>query len=374
MTIAPRAPRADAETSARSEHRGAFTTQADSRLSLSPLARARTTAIVFWGNLVCQMGIILTGGAVRLTGSGLGCSQWPNCEPGRFTPELTLESGLHPFIEFGNRTLTGVLGVFSIAVLVIALRWLGHKGRGFRRLAWIPFLGTVLQAVIGKFVVELDLHPGLVSPHFLISPVIVAVSAVLVFRLYHGDGAPRLLVPRPMVALYVAFAAVGFVVLVLGTVVTGTGPHSGDSTLIYRFPIDPRMISWLHADAVMLFTGLLLGLLIALYAVRAPRPPRTAALALVALSIAQAVIGYAQYFTGLPELLVALHLLGAALFAGGIAWLGAALWTWSPAEPVADLLVLDEAAAERRVAPADAAPAASNATARPAPSSEEPRP
>lgn len=344
MTTAPQT-RADSSVIAMPELGRSFTTRPDPRLRWGATARERITAFVFWGNLICQMGIILTGGAVRLTGSGLGCSDWPNCEPGRFTPVLTLESGIHPLVEFGNRSLTGVLAFFSVALLLVSLRWLTHKGRGFLMLAWMPFIGTALQAIIGAFVVKLDLHPGLVSPHFLLSPLLVAASAVLVFRLYHGDGARRLLVPRPMVALFAVFAAIGFAVLVLGTIVTGTGPHSGDSSLIYRFPIDPRMISWLHADAVMLFTGILIGLLIALYAVRAPQPPRTAAIALVVLTFVQAAVGYSQFFAGLPEILVAIHLVGAALFAGGIAWLGAALFTWSPAEPVADLLALDAAAA-----------------------------
>ena len=283
---------------------------------------------MFWGNLICQMGIILTGGLVRLTASGLGCSDWPNCEPGRFTPELTLESGIHPLIEFGNRSLTGVLSVFAIGVLLVSWRWLRHKGAGFLRLAWAPLIGTALQAIIGMLVVKLHLHPGLVSPHFLISPVIVAFSTILLVRLYEGDGRARAAVPRPLLWLFGMFAVTGFVVLVLGTIVTGTGPHSGDASEITRIPMDPRMASWLHADAVMLFCGLLVGLVIALHAIRARRAALRAAWAMVALTAVQALVGYAQFFAGLPEALVAMHLVGAALFAGGIAWVGSTLVTW----------------------------------------------
>ena len=311
------------------EQHGRLSTQPDPRLpSWSAASRARIAAIAFWGNLICQMGIILSGGAVRLTASGLGCSTWPNCEPGQFTPELTLEAGIHPFVEFGNRTLTGVLGVFAIAVLLVSWRWLRHKGVGFRRLAWVPLIGTALQAIIGAFVVRLDLHPGLVSPHFLISPVIVAASTVLVVRLYEGDGTARRTVPWSTVALYAAIAALGFTVLVLGTLVTGTGPHSGDDGEITRIAIDPRLISQIHAASVWLFCALLAVLLVLLH--RDPRSAqaRVSAWALVALTAVQGVIGYVQYFTGLPELLVFFHLLGAALFAAGIAWVGARLVTW----------------------------------------------
>lgn len=315
------------------EQHGRISTLPDPRLpSWSAARRARIAAIAFWGNLVCQMGIILSGGAVRLTGSGLGCSTWPNCEPGQFTPELTLEAGIHPFVEFGNRTLAGVLGIFAMAVLLVSWRWLRHKGVGFRRLAWVPLIGTALQAIIGAFVVWLDLHPGLVSPHFLISPVIVAASTVLVVRLYDGDGTARRVVGWPTVGLYAVLAAVGFTVLVLGTLVTGTGPHSGDDGEITRIAIDPLLISRIHAGSVWLFCGLLAVLLVLLYRSAGGRQVRTAAWTLVGLTALQGVIGYVQFFTGLPELLVFFHLLGAALFAAGIAWVGARLVTWRAAE------------------------------------------
>lgn len=315
------------------EQHGRINTLPDPRLpSWSASRRARIAAIAFWGNLVCQMGIILSGGAVRLTGSGLGCSTWPNCEPGQFTPELTLEAGIHPFVEFGNRTLTGVLGIFAIAVLLVSWRWLRHKGVGFRRLAWVPLIGTALQAIIGAFVVWLDLHPGLVSPHFLISPVIVAASTVLVVRLYEGDGSARRVVGWATVGLYAGLAAVGFTVLVLGTLVTGTGPHSGDDGDITRIAIDPLLISRIHAGSVWLFCGLLVVLLVLLHRSARGRQARIAAWTLVALTVLQGVIGYVQFFTGLPELLVFFHLLGAALFAAGIAWVGARLITWRTAE------------------------------------------
>lgn len=323
------------------ERHGRITTLPDPRLrSWGPRRRARLAAIAFWGNLICQMGIILSGGAVRLTASGLGCSTWPHCEPGQFTPELTLASGIHPFVEFGNRCLTGVLTVFAVAVLIVSWRWLRHKGAGFRRLALVPLIGTFLQAIIGAFVVWFDLHPGLVSPHFLISPLLTAVSMVLLVRLHDGDGAVRLAVPGRAVALFVPLAAMGFTVLVLGTIVTGTGPHSGDSGEITRIAIDPVTASRVHALAVYVFCALLIALLVMLHRARARREALVALWWLAGLTVLQGIIGYVQYFLGLPELIVFLHLVGAALFAAGIAWVGARLVTWqdpagaAPAEPV----------------------------------------
>ena len=311
------------------ERHGHITTLPDPRLTgWGPARRARIAAVVFWGNLICQMGIILSGAAVRLTGSGLGCSSWPNCEPGQFTPELTMASGIHPFVEFGNRSLTGVLTVFAIALLLVSRRWLGHKGRSFRVLTWVPLIGTALQALIGAFVVWMDLHPGLVSPHFLISPVLAATSAVLLARLYDGDGRTRLAVPRTAMTLFVPLAVVGFVVLLLGTIVTGTGPHSGDAGSITRINASPVVVSRIHALSVYLFCALLAALLVVLHRTGARRAARTAAWALVVLTLLQGVIGYVQYFTGLPTLIVFLHLIGAALFGAGIAWVGARLVTW----------------------------------------------
>lgn len=311
-------------------------------LGLSAANRARIAAVVFWGNLVCQIGIIVSGGVVRLTSSGLGCSTWPNCEPGQFTPELTMEAGIHPFIEFGNRTLTGVLGVFAVTLLLVSLLWLGHKGSSLRWLSLVPLIGTAVQAIVGMVVVHADLHPGVVSPHFLISPILVAVSTVLLFRLYDGD-APRRrsLVPGAMHWMSGALAVIGFAILVLGTLVTGTGPHSGDDVHPERLPFDARTISWLHADSVMLFCGLLVGLLIALYLIGAARQTRRATWSLVVVTVLQAAIGYTQYFTQLPEVLVGLHMLGAGLVAAGIAWVAVSLYSWQGTGPDADVIEPD---------------------------------
>lgn len=243
-----------------------------------------------------------------------------------------MASGIHPFVEFGNRTLTGVVSFFAIAVLLVTWRWLGHKGVGFRRLAWVPLLGTAVQAVVGAFVVIADLHPGLVSPHFLISPLLTAVSMVLLVRLYDGDGPARVVVPWRAVWIFIPLAAVGFSVLVLGTLVTGTGPHSGDAGEVTRIAMDPRLISRIHSISVYVFCALLAGLLVVLHRSQARPEARFAAWMLLAMTVLQGIIGYIQYFTGLPGLMVFFHLVGAALFAAAIAWVGARLVTWQDVE------------------------------------------
>lgn len=295
--------------------------------ALTPPQRA-LLSFAFWGNLLCQMGIIVTGGIVRLTGSGLGCSTWPNCEPGQFTPRYSPEMGLRPFIEFGNRTLTGVLGVFAIAVLVLALLWLRGKGSGFLILAALPLVGTALQAIIGMVIVELHLHPGAVAPHFLVSIGLVVVSTVLLARLREGDERRHRVIPRALLALSWALGLVAAAVLLLGTVVTSSGPHSGDIDATLRLGLDPRMVSWLHADSVMMFCGLLVGLLIALHLVRTPRRTRRAAWILVLVTALQAVVGYVQYFTGLPEVLVGVHMALAAVFTASVTWLIVCGFSW----------------------------------------------
>lgn len=310
-------------SAAAAELHGAVATLPDPRLPrLSTAARARITLVVFWGSLVAQLAIILTGGAVRLTESGLGCSTWPVCEPGSFAPQYTPEMGIHPYVEFGNRMMSGVVGIFALALLLIALRWLRHRSAGFRWLAAVPLIGTAAQAVVGAFVVWMDLHPGLVSPHFLISMILVAVSVVLLVRLHDAPGRPRrLTAPRGALALSLPLAIIGSVVLVLGTIVTGTGPHSGDAGSITRVTVDALAITRMHAGGVWIFCILLVSLLVLLHR-RGGRPMlRRSAWGLLGVTILQGIIGYTQYLTGLPELVVFFHLLGAGLFSGAIAWL-----------------------------------------------------
>lgn len=272
----------------------------------------RWTRPVLVANLAAQIGIIVTGGAVRLTGSGLGCSTWPQCEPGQFTPVLHEAMTYHPLVEFGNRTLTGVLGVIAIAVAVLVVGDTG-RSRAYRWLGAAPLLGVVVQALIGGATVLLHLDPAVVGVHMLVSLGLVAVSTALLVRSGEGDGPPVPVVHRRQRATGRALAAVGVLLLVLGVVVTGSGPHGGDVEAVSRLAVDPVAVAKAHAAAVWVFVGLLVGLLVGLVRTGAPARARRAATVLLGVTLAQGLIGYVQYFTGLPVLLVGVHLLGAAL-------------------------------------------------------------
>jgi len=298
-------------------------------------------------NLVAQIGIVVTGGAVRLTGSGLGCSTWPACEPGRFAPEFHAAMGIHPLIEFGNRTLTGVLVVLAVAVALLAGRD-ASRSREYRAWAWAPIVGVLVQAVLGGITVLVDLHPAVVGSHFLLSMVLVAVSAWVLVRTREGDGPPTPVVDPRVRTLARGLVLVGAVMLVLGVVVTGAGPHSGDDEVGYRFAVDPYAMARVHALSVWAFVGTLV-VVVALLARtrRAEAPsydradgrlqpargvapvatapvtsvarPLRSALVLLGVSLAQGLVGYVQLFTGLPIALVNLHMLGAAVLTAALA-------------------------------------------------------
>ena len=276
----------------------------------------RGTRAVFWAGLVAQIGIVITGGLVRLTGSGLGCPTWPTCADDSYVPVATQEEGIHRWIEFGNRLLTFVLAVVLVACVVAAWR---HRPR--RRplvlLAVAGFLGIPAQALLGGVTVLTGLNPWTVAAHFMLSMVLIAIAVALIARGDDdGDAPPVLRVRRELHQLSWAVVVVTFVVLVLGTVVTGSGPHSGDAET-GRNGLDPRAMSWLHADAVLLLLGLLVALLLAFRLTGAPDDLRRRGWFLAAVVIAQGAVGYVQYFTGLPEAVVALHLLGACLVWAG---------------------------------------------------------
>ncbi len=282
----------------------------------SPRIRA-----IFIANLIAQMLIVVTGAVVRLTGSGLGCPTWPECVEGSYTPVAHQPEAWHKDVEFGNRLLTFILVALAIATLIAALVDRAQRRRRsvpprpiIVLLAAIPILGTVAQAVLGGITVLTGLSPITVSAHFLLSLAIIAGCVALVVRSADpGDEPFHLEVRREIRTLTWMLVAVSAVVVTLGTVVTGSGPHSGDAESEHRFSFDPRVVSWLHADVVLLFLGLLVALLLALRLTDAPRPARRRALLLLAIAIGQGFIGYLQYFTGLPIVAVAVHVLGAVL-------------------------------------------------------------
>lgn len=278
----------------------------------------RWTGRVLWANLVAQIGIIVTGGAVRLTGSGLGCSDWPQCEPGQFTPVMHEATSFHPYVEFGNRALTGVLVIVAVAALWVV--WRRPQTSGWlRALAVVPLLGVLVQAVIGGLTVLVDLHPAWVGSHLLVSMALVAASTVLVLRERGPAGPARWAVAGRARALVLVLIPVSAAMLTLGTVVTGAGPHSGDDDAPYRYALDPVAITRAHSLSVWLYLIVLVALVWDLRRLaRAGSDPAVRAglrrgLDLLALAVAQGAVGYLQYFLGLPVLLVGLHMLGAAL-------------------------------------------------------------
>lgn len=277
------------------------------RLTARP--SATTVRRLTLGSLIANAGIVVTGGLVRLTSSGLGCPTWPRCTDSTYTP--TPQSAAHGLIEFGNRLLTFVLTAFVVAALVAV--WRQRPVRpGMRGLALAVLLGIPAQAVLGGITVLTQLNPWTVMAHFLLSMALIALATALHWRAGEGDQPPRALLPRPLQRLARALLAVTVVTLALGTVVTGSGPHSGDQAAT-RTGFDPQLTAQLHADAVLLLVGLTVGLLLAVRATGAAGRVGRATVVLLGVEVAQGVVGYAQYFAGLPVPVVALHLAGACL-------------------------------------------------------------
>ena len=271
-----------------------------------------------------QSAIVVTGGAVRITGSGLGCSTWPECTPGSYTPTPDQpEAPLHAWIEFGNRLLTFVLLLNALALMFVILK---SCVRHLRRLGAFQIIGILAQGVLGGITVLTGLNPATVAAHFLLS--IVLIAGALSLRQRAHAQTPTTLTPIPLVRnLMKAHLVLTIAVLFMGTIVTGSGPHAGDSTA-ERFNLDSKMMAWIHADLVIALLGVSVALVIAIKlgeseATRTRLGPLTQKFLLIAL--AQGAIGYIQYFTGLPEIIVGAHLIGAVivwLFAWNLAITG----------------------------------------------------
>ena len=255
--------------------------------------------------LFLQAALVVTGGAVRLTGSGLGCPTWPECTPGSYTPvPHQAEPQLNVWIEFGNRLLTFVLVIASAAVIIAVLK---SKRKDLRVLAAGQFLGIFGQGILGGITVLTDLNPIPVAGHLLLSIILIAGATSLYSRRY----TPVVFVKPASLTSKISWVHIvtSFVVIILGTIVTGSGPHAGDAQA-KRFDFDIRTVAWLHADAVIF----LLGVTFAFYVAQGTSAHSKKAIKVFALiALAQGGIGYVQYFTGIPEILVAAHLLGATL-------------------------------------------------------------
>ncbi|MFE0643584.1 heme A synthase [Streptomyces sp. NPDC058877] len=268
------------------------------------LRRAALSAVVM------SVLIIVTGGAVRLTGSGLGCDTWPKCTDDSLI--VTPEQGYRGAIEFGNRMLTYVLSA-AVGWAIVAARCTKPWRRGLTRLAWAQFWIVMSNAVIGGITVWMGLNPWTVAGHFLAANSLLTVAVITWHRTGEGDTAPRPRAPRPVRKLSWAITIVSALLIVLGTTVTGAGKHAGDSSDVPRMPWDWTNAAHVHAIAAWIVCALALAMWLVLRVVDAPDDTRDRARDLLIVLLLQGGIGYVQYFTGVPELLVSAHMLGSSL-------------------------------------------------------------
>ncbi len=278
---------------------------------MSPRAYRRITLVA----LLSLAFIIVTGGAVRLTGSGLGCPEWPNCDNGRLVAPLQY----HALVEFANRTITGLV---SVAVIVAVLGSLVRRPRR-RDLVWLSLglVGGVLgQIVLGGLTVLFELRPPFVMAHFLLSMVILANAVVLHWRAGEGLGpsqphAQQGPSPGPdhhLRRFGTVIVATAALVIFLGTVVTAAGPHGGDEDAV-RLDVPLHRAAQVHGMGAMLLLAMVVTMLVLLVRTSSPEQVRRRAQLLLSVVLVQAGIGYLQYFTGVPVLLVGAHIAGATL-------------------------------------------------------------
>ncbi len=262
--------------------------------------------------------IVLSGGAVRLTGSGLGCPDWPTCFHGKIAGSWDI----HPFIEYTNRMITGALIVITTIVFIAAfLR--SPRRRDLIVLSGLLILGIFGEAVLGAFVVYTKLNPWLVSIHMLLSIAMVIVSAIFYHRskyVYGPDTRSDIRSPhflRIARLLWIPF----IVLLITGTIATGSGPHAGSfrgQMRARRLPFAFQDATWIHSLAALLFIGLVVGLLISIWKTQAPEALQLGVRRLVFVSLLQGLIGATQYVLHVPVVLVELHILGAVSLAIGV--------------------------------------------------------
>lgn len=248
--------------------------------------------------------IVVTGGAVRLTGSGLGCPTWPSCTDDSLVP--TKQYAVHGIIEFTNRQLTWLVSVIVLATLVIALIQRRERALAVLLAATIP-----AQAVLGGISVLTHLNPWVVAAHFLLSSVIIAIAFTLWWRVKpqptRSMGGPGLTAASWVMLVLTA------AVLAVGTVVTGSGPHAGDKGATHRIHFTPSSVAQLHADLVMLLIGVTIGFVALARAAGASDRVQRLGWLLLGVELAQGLIGFVQYFTHVPAVLVGIHMFGACL-------------------------------------------------------------
>lgn len=273
-----------------------------------------------WAAVITNGLIAVTGATVRVTGSGLGCAVWPECQPGTLTPEYRAGmAGVHQAIEFTNRTLTGVVLVASLGTFL--LLWSRRPRRtAVLRLAAVGPMGVFFQAVWGGVVVTQELSWWTVAPHMLVSLVLVSFALATATRIGEPDVPARAVVPPPLRMLAQATLGVLTALCVAGTLVTAAGPHAGDVDTP-RLGLPVRVLAQLHADLMFCYLGMLIALTVGFLAVGAPRRLRNRGWLLVAVTASQGLLGVIQYAIGVPEVLVVAHVLGAVLVVTTATWM-----------------------------------------------------
>jgi heme a synthase len=273
----------------------------------------RRVRVVAWLNLVAQTVLVGTGGAVRLTGSGLGCPTWPKCTAESFvsTPEM----GIHGVIEFGNRTLFFVLQVIAIFALLFVLKYRKRR-RDLFILTLIPACSVLFQAVVGGITVLSGLNPYVVGLHFVLSVTLVVLGSVLVFRVYNGNGARVRSAPVWLSATTHAASFFVAVTIVVGVLTTGSGPHAGDKGAA-RNGLDSEFLQHVHSWPAYISLALTVAIVAAAWLLPVPSLRFPSALLLVVEGV-QIVVGVAQARMGLPELLVGIHMVLACVLAAAM--------------------------------------------------------
>ena len=261
-----------------------------------------------WLSLISQILIVVTGGAVRLTGSGLGCPTWPECEPGSLVN--VPEQGIHGVIEFGNRLLTFLLLFISLATFITVMRLKKGHRQGFFWTSLGLGLGIVAQAVLGGITVLTGLNSWIVGAHFLVSMGLISIAT---FLLWYSKGRKRLPQNRVISLISLAIIPTAIAVITIGVILTGSGPHAGDAETP-RNGLDSELWSHYHSYPAYLLLTLALVHLALRYRLTGLASAKYS-LAFVSVIASQALLGLVQTWTGLPEVLVALHMLGASVLA-----------------------------------------------------------
>lgn len=266
-----------------------------------------------WLSFISELVIILTGGAVRLTGSGLGCPTWPLCTPESLVP--TAEMGIHGVIEFSNRMMSGVVGIIAVVMLLLVFR-LRKERRDLWVLSLILLIGVVAQAVVGGISVLTGLNPFIVGFHYTASLIMCAIAAALLVRVYAVPGPRVLAVPRGFMILTHVTTVFVALTIAMGVLTTASGPHSGDANAA-RTGFNAELFEHLHAWPAYATFALTIVLAIASIGYTGTRVHRWL-LALLGVELLQMAIGLVQANTGLPEGLVAAHMVLAALLASAM--------------------------------------------------------